>query len=279
MAHYNDQGEWVADMGDDPNNPTDAPLKANNWYQGETSMAQAQGDSQLTSPEGYKGGFWQYLSDMTDKGLVGNESQGLGGVAGFLRSHGYVVPLAFAAAAGGAAAMGAGGAYGSMGGAAGMGSSMGTGLTTGAGATGLTTGAGASGGLLGAGSASGIAATEAAAGLGGEYLTSSGMSLSDMASYANKARQGYGALNSISKLLGGVGGLAGGQGGGQSGQSGFNPQQIAAILKPKVTTNDFIGQYKMNQNPFLFNVPGQTVASPNEYDVSGSNIANALRKA
>jgi hypothetical protein len=51
------------------------------------------------------------------------------------------------------------------------------------------------------------------------------------------------------------------------------------MLNAPQQANSFIGQIKGNQNPFLFNVPGQTVASEGMYDVSGSNFAkaNALR--
>jgi hypothetical protein len=55
--------------------------------------------------------------------------------------------------------------------------------------------------------------------------------------------------------------------------------QLASLLAPAAQTNNFIGQYKMNQNPFTFTSQGQTAASPGMYDVSGSNLANALRKA
>jgi len=67
--------------------------------------------------------------------------------------------------------------------------------------------------------------------------------------------------------------------GAASGTSADSMSQLANLLRPQAQTSNFIGQYKMNQNPFSFTSAGQTAASPGMYDVSGSNIANALRKA
>lgn len=229
------------------------------------------GDEQYMSDGGFlvdpKTG--QYLKDASGNYLNPTDPGSSGGFSNWMADNGWMLPLAMAGGAVAGAAMGAGaaagtagaeagGAYGSMGGAAGLGGSMGTGLTTGAGATGLTTGAGASGGLLGAGSASGLAATQAAAGLGGSYLTGeAGLSATDALKYANRAR-------SIANLLKNSNAASGGM----SSNNGANayPQ-----------TN--FGQIKMNQNPFIFTPAGQTLASEGMYDVSGSNLANALRKA
>lgn len=101
---------------------------------------------------------------------------------------------------------------------------------------------------------------------------------SDALNYANTAKKLYGAGNNIAKLLGGVGGSGGAAGVG----GGTSQQQVANYLRgitSPVQTNDYLGQIKMNQNPFLFTSPGQTQASENMYDVSGSNLANALRKS
>ena len=99
------------------------------------------------------------------------------------------------------------------------------------------------------------------------------ISAADVLKYANQARQGLGVANTLSKLLGGNGNA-----GGTTSQ-----QQIAQYLKgmsSPVQTNDYFGQIKMNKNPFLFDIPGQTTTSEGMYDVSGTHpMANALRKA
>jgi hypothetical protein len=100
-------------------------------------------------------------------------------------------------------------------------------------------------------------------------LNTSGMSASDILKYASQAKQVLGTGSSLAKLLGGSG-------------TGTGSQQLANSLRSLATpiqTNDFLGQYKMNQNPFTFSSQGQTTASPGMYDVSGSNMANALRKS
>jgi hypothetical protein len=66
-----------------------------------------------------------------------------------------------------------------------------------------------------------------------------------------------------------------GNSGAASGASAASLSQLANLLYPKTQTNDFIGQYKMNQNPYSWTNPGQTVASPGMYDVSGSNLTQA----
>ena len=273
-----------------------------------------------------------------------------GGLSGFLRENGWMVPLALITAgaatglAGGAvAAEGVGGAAGGTGLTAGAGGS--TGLLAGGTTAGLTvpTGAGiAVDSAIASGAGAGIGGTGAAAGglgavgglnaalpaagsvggagaglsaelapgamlgtglnggaVGGSYLAgangmvatdmfgnaipassvglngsaSTGTSLTDALKTANQVRQGVGTANSISKLLsGGTTGTAA--------TTGTSAQQLAQYLKgmsSPVQTNDFLGQYKMNQNPFLFNTPGQTTTSEGMYDVSG--MANALRKA
>jgi hypothetical protein len=96
---------------------------------------------------------------------------------------------------------------------------------------------------------------------------------------ANNLKKVYNLGDTLSKLLtGGASGTSGTSGGG-----GTSQQQVANYLRgitSPVQTNDYLGQIKMNQNPFLFTSPGQTLASEGMYDVSGSNaMANALRKA
>lgn len=105
-----------------------------------------------------------------------------------------------------------------------------------------------------------------------------GFTSSDALNYANNARKIYGVGNNIAKLLGGVGSSSPS---GTSAMGNTSQQQIANYLRgitAPVQTNDYLGQIKMNQNPFLFTSPGQTQASEGMYDVSGSNLANALRK-
>jgi hypothetical protein len=112
-----------------------------------------------------------------------------------------------------------------------------------------------------------IAAAEAA---------SKGLTGADALKYANQARQGLNAANTLAKLLGGSAGAASGV---KSANSSSGLNSLANLLRPTAQTSDYLGQIKANQNPFTFTSPGQTVASPGMYDVSGSNMANALRKA
>ena len=289
---------WDDPYGD-PNNPSSAvglppdivanqsDPNANNlggWSQQALDYYASQGQT----PAGADTGAVQH-SDPSKGSFISQAYSTDDGSGGWLRNNGWAVPLAFMAAAGGAAAMGAGAVEAGGGATVAGGAESGAGGLAGGGAFTPAAGSGASFGID-------AGATDGSAGLGsvpfelpdgtmgsiqnGNILDASGnvvaqggtgTSLSDLASYANKARQGYGVLNSLSKLLGGSGStLTGGSNG------SVNPQQLANILSPKATTNDFIGQYKMNQNPFTFS--GQTQISPNQYDVSGSSIANALRK-
>jgi hypothetical protein len=247
-------------------------------------------NSLLTNYQGYKYintpgndtymGATYYLDPQTNKLNLYNETdlnspfhiappRSRGGFDDFMAENGWIAPLAIVGAGLASGALGAGaagaetgGAYGSMGGASGMGGSMGTGLTTGTGAAGgMTTGAGASGGLLGAGSASGLAATQAAAGLGGSYLTGeSGLTVKEALTNANRARSIGNLLNSMGKSIG-----SGSKG--TSGNSAYNAQPL-----------DYSTLIVKNRNPFLFETPGQTKVRAGDYDVSGSAIANALRK-
>lgn len=113
-------------------------------------------------------------------------------------------------------------------------------------------------------------------GLGG--ISSTPMpTLSDALKAANTVKQTVSAGSALAKLLASLGGSSS-----SSASSGLNSQQLASSLSNMTSqpqTNSFIGQYKMNENPFLFNTPGQTTAVKGVYDVSGSNLANALRKA
>jgi hypothetical protein len=112
-----------------------------------------------------------------------------------------------------------------------------------------------------------IAAAEAA---------SKGLTGADALKYANQARQGINAANTLAKLLGGSAGAANAV---KSANSSSGLNSLANLLRPTAQTSSYLGQIKANQDPFTFTSPGQTVASPGMYDVSGSNMANALRKA
>jgi hypothetical protein len=105
---------------------------------------------------------------------------------------------------------------------------------------------------------------------------SKGLTGADALKYINQARQGLNTANTLAKLLGSSAGVASGV---KSANSSNGLNALANLLKPSSQTSDYLGQIKANQNPFTFTSPGQTVASPGMYDVSGSNMANALRKA
>jgi hypothetical protein len=252
----------------------------------------------------------QYARDQSGNFAEVYHAPKSGGFDKFITENGWMIPLAMitagagASAFGGAAAAGEGGLTGASGagGSMGAGSSLqlapagmgaGTGVGGGIVAPSLAAGLGVgSGGVLGAGalSAETIAAMEAmnagagwglnasqvpnlAAGL--ELGAESGLTASQALDYANQARKIYSTGNNLAKLLGG-------SGAGTGARTGTGSQQIANSLRGLATpiqSNDYLGQYKMNQNPFTFTSQGQTTASPGTYDVSGSSMANALRKS
>jgi hypothetical protein len=114
---------------------------------------------------------------------------------------------------------------------------------------------------------------------GSAFQMPSGLSASDAYKTLSRA-------NNLAKLLSDVAGMGSsptarmsGQIAGNPQQIAGNPQQLASLLGGGQQTNSFIGQIKGNQNPFLFVAPNQTAATEGTYDVSGSNMANALRKA
>lgn len=116
-------------------------------------------------------------------------------------------------------------------------------------------------GYTGLNNAEAIAAADAAA---------KGFSVKDILSGANQAQK-------LAKLLT----QGGSQGGSQVGRNmGVGSMPIANQMTPQPLFEQFGGLYRMNKNPFSFGTQGQTVASPNMFDVSGSNpMANALRKS
>ena len=185
-----------------------------------------------------------------------------GGFDTWMTENGWIAPLAIIGAGVASGALGAGAAGAEAGGLAGP--------TYGElGITGVEGGfAGptyAEMGYTGLNQAEAIAAADAA---------SKGLTGAEALKYVNQARQGLGLASTLSKLLGG------GQGG-KTGSAGGNLDlgNLAKLLGGGAPqTNDFIGQIKGNQNPFIFTPPGQTQATEGTYDVSGSNLANALRK-
>jgi hypothetical protein len=125
---------------------------------------------------------------------------------------------------------------------------------------------------------------------------SQGSQALDALKYGNQARQALGYGNTIAKLLG-IGGSASGATGSAvggatptasggnalaGGTSGLSPQQLAKYLTMPAPAQAAAVPYqiKMNQNPFTFDIPGQTQATQGMYDVSGTHpMANALRTA
>lgn len=246
-------------------------------------------------PANYPGGFSQWVSDRYATGQAGVESGGLEGVAGYLRGHGYMVPLAAMAAFGGLAAAGAGAAEAGAG-AAGAGAGSADAYMASAGLTPGTF----------EGAAFTMPSTLGSAGYTGmnDYMTQAGLdtggaytpTYSSMNDYMAQAGldagkfEGAGfqmpgtlsakdALTYASRLksLGSL--LSGGGGGGGSGTT--SQQQVANYLRDlssPVQTNDYLGQIKMNQTPFFGGNQG-TLSGENVYDVSGTSaMANALRK-
>lgn len=90
-----------------------------------------------------------------------------------------------------------------------------------------------------------------------------GMSLKDALTNANRIKNIGSALSGMS-------------GGGSKG--GLDLSKLASLLSGKSQeSNDYLGQIKMNQTPFFGTNQG-TLSGENVYDVSGTNLANALRK-
>jgi hypothetical protein len=189
-----------------------------------------------------------------------------GGFSDFMTENGWILPVAMATAGAGAAALGGGAAAAEGAGAAG---SMDAYMAS----AGLNPGTYAAADFSPA--YTGISDYMTQAGMnpgtfeGTGFQMPAGSSVKDALTYANRARQIGGLLNNVA-----------GMGSSRGGTSGINPQQLASLLGGGSTpqTNSFIGQIKGNQNPFLFVAPNQTQATEGTYDVSGSNLANALRK-
>jgi hypothetical protein len=111
---------------------------------------------------------------------------------------------------------------------------------------------------------------------GANFQMPTGLTGAEALKYANQARQALGVGSTLAKLVGGGNTTAGGAG-------GTSQQQIAQYLRglqAPAQAGPVPYQIKMNENPFTFNIPGQTRATEGMYDVSGVNpMANALRKA
>lgn len=254
-----------------------------------------------------------------------DDGSNLGGVAGFLRTHGYMVPLAAMAVGGGLAAAGAGAAGGA--GAGGMDAYMASaglnpGTFSGAAFTmpeiaaapaytsaadymsqaGLDAGNFTSPAFTVADTAPAYTSMDdymAKAGIDpntgftpnyasmNDYMSQAGLdagtfsgsnfqmpsTFADLAKYASTASKALSTGSTLAKLLGGSGNSG-------SNKSSINPMQLGSLLAGGTPqTNSFLGQIKANQNPFIFTPAGQTTASEGMYDVSGSNMAKALRNA
>ena len=124
-------------------------------------------------------------------------------------------------------------------------------------------------------------------GIGG-FAPSTGLSLADVLKTANQVKQGISTASTLAKLLGGSAATGGTKtGSATTGTAtpttgGLSQQQLAQYLSGMSSPVQAAvpGQIKMNQNPFTFDIPGQTQASQGMYDVSGVHpMANALRKA
>lgn len=267
-----------------------------------------------TRPSGFESGFHDFMSDygyMIPLAMIGaGAATGAFGAAGAAAGGAEAAAGGFVPAAGSGASfsvipsatygVGTAGAAGSLGGltAANV-PSLGGGLAlegaTLAGAApstygsivapSLASGLGVgTGGVLGAGalSAEAVATLEAMnAGTGyglnasqvpslagnlGNLAIPEGLTGAEALKYANQARQAASYGNKLSKLLGGT--------------TGGSTPKLPTGTNPygnMLGGNSFIGQIKGNQNPFIFNPQGQTVAQAGTYDVSG--MANALRKS
>ena len=304
---FNAQGEYQPGTGNpdlmfiggaavnDPNRSFAPDILVNghpasdSFYEAKGQFAPSAAQMAQTYDPALGGDFWSQNATPADTG------QGLSGLAGFIRGHGYLVPLALASgglaieAAGGLGATSAGIGAGTEGaaytgagaqGAAGIGAMGPTyaemGYTPGAftdanlGYTGAAQELGLSGSSTGLTDLSGAQGSAMLESMG---LNTSGMSAADILKYATQAKQALGVGTTLAKLLGGTGTTSGTTSG------GINSNALANLLRPAAQTNDYVGQIKANQNPFTFTSAGQTVASPGMYDVSGSNLATALRKA
>jgi hypothetical protein len=119
-------------------------------------------------------------------------------------------------------------------------------------------------GYTGLNNAQAIAAADAA---------SKGLTLADVLSGANKARQGLGLASGIAKMVGG--GNSGSQNARTSG--GTDLGGLVNALRGQNTFNPINLQQIQPKNPFFGSTQG-TLGGEDIYDVSGSNLANALRK-
>jgi hypothetical protein len=298
-AKYNkDLGSYIMPNGDvvkiDPNSDSILsylPSKANNVFRnsfgelvGTTSNdLNFQGSSY--SPQEGQGPFSylvdpktnEFIKDANGLPKFGTNYNGNGGFTDWVANNGWIAPLAMA----GGAALGAAGV---IGGAAEAGAGTGAvGAAEGGGAAGY---GGADAYMAGSGLNAGTYGAADFAGAGGvpfelpdgtmgsiqngNILDSSGnivakggtetSALKEALSTANRAR-------SLANLLNGVAGMGNSSSKGVSGTAAYNAQPL-----------DYSALIVKNKNPFLFETPGQTKAMPGEYDVSGSNLANALRK-
>lgn len=207
------------------------------------------------------------------------EKSGGNGFTDWMTENGWVLPLAMAAGAAGGAALGAGATGEAGAGGAALAGEAGTGgLDAYMASAGLNPGTYAAADFAPGYASMGDYMSQA--GLDTGNFTGSGFEMPTGTS-ASDAYKTLSRANNLAKLLNGVAGMGSSKGitSGTSGTSGINPQQLASLLGGGQQTNSFVGQIKGNQTPFLFTPPNQTQATEGTYDVSGSNLANALRKA
>jgi len=265
MAHYDSDGNWVLDVGDDPNNPPAPPTKAGDWVSGDTGMAQVSGAPTYdwTKPADFQGNYWDYINHLSDTGMINAPAPSQGGLLDFVQEHGYVVPLALM---GGVAAAGEAG-IGAAGAASGEAASSApayTGMSDYMAQAGLGADTGFTPTYASMGDYMSQAGLDAGTFNGSNFQMPSTLSAKDVITNANR-------LKSIASLL---------NAGGKTSGTSANPQQLGTLLAGGTPqSSNFIGQIKANQNPFIFTPAGQTVASEGMYDVSGSNMAKALRNA
>jgi hypothetical protein len=207
----------------------------------------------ITSPENYPGGFWGYYQHLVDTGQVNNDTQGLGGVGGFIRSHGYMVPLALMS---GGLALEAAGGLGALGTSAEL-----AGPTYGElGITGVEGGfAGPTYGEMGYTGLNQQAAINAA-------NAAQGTSFADALKTANQVKQGVSTASSLAKLLSPTSSLGAG-----SALSGA----MQNFAKGQTGVGSAIpGIIRGNQNPFL-----QTAQQPiRSTSLDLAQLANLLKQ-
>jgi len=270
FVNLNGNSYWVDNpQYDSEGNVTNLPPEAYTALAPQTGLVQNEsggygptGDFKWEGPATPEGQtFAQWADYLYANGLAGQDYNS--GLTRTINDYGWAVPLIAAAGFGGLAAAGAGAAEAGAGAAGAEGAGY-TGMSDYMAQAGLGADAGFTPSYASMGDYMSQAGLDSGTFSGSDFQMSSTISAKDALSYANKAK-------SLASLLSSTGG--------SKSAIGNNPMQLASILGPATSNNNFIGQIKANQNPFIFTPAGQTTASEGMYDVSGSNLANALRKA